>query len=47
MGIRPEITKETYDEVMQIAEKNSIIKISDFESAITILLSLIRKGVKK
>lgn len=47
MGIRPDITKETYDEVMEIAEKNSIIKIQDFESALTILLSLIRKGIRK
>lgn len=47
MGIRPAITNETYDEVMEFARKNSIIQIKDFESALTILLSVIRKGVKK
>ena len=46
MGIRPDITKETYDEVMDIAKSNSIIQVSDFESALIILLSLWRKTRK-
>ncbi len=46
MEIRPVIQKETYDQIMDIAKSNSIIKVDDFESALTILLSLWRKGRK-
>lgn len=42
MGIRPEVTRETYDEVMELARKNSIIQFNDFESALIILTSLVR-----
>lgn len=47
MTIRPEVEKETYDEIMAIAKKNSIIKVSDFESALIILLSIFRKKQKE
>ena len=43
MEIRPVIQKETYDQVMDIAKNNSIIKVDNFESALTILLSLWKK----
>lgn len=46
MGIRPDLSKEHFDEIMNIANKNCQIPVRNFDDAIEIVLSLIARRSK-